>query len=912
MFDFVNPAYMAAGAALISAPIIIHLINRMRYKRIRWAAMEFLLKSQKRNRRRLIIEQLILLALRCLLVALAGFLVARFIGGTLNQAERETDHFIVIDDTLSLRDRWKEEGDEKNAFDGAKKKVLEIAKEALNANSKQYLHVVTLSNLDNELKINESGKGRLNQQSYRELEAKLNDMTASRLHVRPADGIKWAREQQVDQNHDRKLHFISDLRVVDWTGPEVDNLNKMLDGFTSSGGKVYLFDIAHPYRSERQPVALNHENIGISDFRPETRFTAANQPVQFTATIKNYSAAKKNVFFNVKVDGTIRFEATQPIEINEGESKHSFLLLFNKPGYNMISAALQEKDQSGIPDDNIRVAVIKVEAQVPILMIDGGEDQPNGAHKDTYYLQKLFVDAARGYQIVGKTRDDLETLELTPDRFPCIYLLNVPTLSEKAVKRLENYVEQGGRVAIFLGDRVQPSVYNKLLYADGAGLFPVPLETQLPPRIDGETKFKRMFEGQYQIFIRDDAHPIFKDVSDPKIKEGFKFLSIDQYWPAVARFRWNADPAKVHELVTLPNRKDMSAYSTRAGEVLKAIPRNEPKFEKYEKVLKRYHDLIQRATADNELYPLAGALDQFLTDQGDQRDLVARPNLQEFWALPENAQLRNEVQSLRDTVTYGDPLVFTKAFGKGQTVVFMTTAGKQWNDWAGGGLASATWPIVMLSLQRYLTSATDESSRTLGTPLDIALDADSYEDHARISFQAAPGEEKEGAAAAAGADGTVRELETIAGKEEGKQLRFSFPKTREPGVYYVSIKGKAKANDPKEPSPYDEAFVYNVDTEAEGNLKRAPRDMLESGGSSAQSHGQVALITPDMRLTDILAPKRKDMSEAPWLYLIILICLIVEQALAVHLSFHLKGNEAQLPPGVTGEGRTPIPTTDAA
>ena len=58
---FLHPWYMVAGGALVSAPILIHLINRMRFKRIRWAAMEFLLKSQKRNRRRLIIEQLILL-----------------------------------------------------------------------------------------------------------------------------------------------------------------------------------------------------------------------------------------------------------------------------------------------------------------------------------------------------------------------------------------------------------------------------------------------------------------------------------------------------------------------------------------------------------------------------------------------------------------------------------------------------------------------------------------------------------------------------------------------------------------------------------------------------------------------------------------------------------------------------------
>ena len=72
---FLNPGFLFIAAALISVPIIIHLINRMRFKRIRWAAMEFLLKAQKRTRRRLIIEQLLLLALRCLLIALVGILV---------------------------------------------------------------------------------------------------------------------------------------------------------------------------------------------------------------------------------------------------------------------------------------------------------------------------------------------------------------------------------------------------------------------------------------------------------------------------------------------------------------------------------------------------------------------------------------------------------------------------------------------------------------------------------------------------------------------------------------------------------------------------------------------------------------------------------------------------------------------
>src|SRR5439155_3515178 len=131
---FLNPTNMVIGGALISSPIIIHLINRMRFKRVRWAAMEFLLKSQKRNRRRLIIEQLLLLALRILLVLLAGLLVARFLGFSFAGIfqPRNTLHVVILDDRLSMNDHWKgEDGENKTAFDVGKQVIeKEIAKNA--------------------------------------------------------------------------------------------------------------------------------------------------------------------------------------------------------------------------------------------------------------------------------------------------------------------------------------------------------------------------------------------------------------------------------------------------------------------------------------------------------------------------------------------------------------------------------------------------------------------------------------------------------------------------------------------------------------------------------------------------------------------------------------------------------------
>src|SRR6266542_860932 len=147
MFDlFLNPWAMAAGTLLISSPIIIHLINRMRYRRVRWAAMEFLLKSQKRNRRRIIIEQIILLLLRILLVLLIGFLLARFLGA-LAGPQQNTIHIVVVDDTPSMGDFDREDGQPRDAFRQAKKVVGEIAELSSQASTPQGMVILKLSEL---------------------------------------------------------------------------------------------------------------------------------------------------------------------------------------------------------------------------------------------------------------------------------------------------------------------------------------------------------------------------------------------------------------------------------------------------------------------------------------------------------------------------------------------------------------------------------------------------------------------------------------------------------------------------------------------------------------------------------------------------------------------------------------------
>jgi hypothetical protein len=59
--SFLFPSLLAIGLPLVAVPILIHLINLRRQQRIRWAAMQFLLESQRRNRRWILLKQMLLL-----------------------------------------------------------------------------------------------------------------------------------------------------------------------------------------------------------------------------------------------------------------------------------------------------------------------------------------------------------------------------------------------------------------------------------------------------------------------------------------------------------------------------------------------------------------------------------------------------------------------------------------------------------------------------------------------------------------------------------------------------------------------------------------------------------------------------------------------------------------------------------
>ncbi|TWT96100.1 hypothetical protein Pla108_31820 [Botrimarina colliarenosi] len=106
--SFTFPALAVAGALLASLPIVIHLLNRRRRRRVAWAAMDFLLQSDRKNRTWVRLSEWLLLAARVVAIALAGLLAATpttldLLKGYFGQ--QRARHVVLLDDTCSMQRR---------------------------------------------------------------------------------------------------------------------------------------------------------------------------------------------------------------------------------------------------------------------------------------------------------------------------------------------------------------------------------------------------------------------------------------------------------------------------------------------------------------------------------------------------------------------------------------------------------------------------------------------------------------------------------------------------------------------------------------------------------------------------------------------------------------------------------------
>ena len=419
----------------------------------------------------------------------------------------------------------------------------------------------------------------------------------------------------------------------------------------------------------------------------------------------------------MRVNGQPREDSSLTIvDLKPGINQATFTATFDQLGINQVSATV-ESEESGLAVDNVRYATVECRPKSPILFIEGDLANRAKPESDAYYLRALFIDAAKGFDIVERGVQELEQPSL--EQYPCIFVLNVPRLNEKARANLEAYARAGGGVFFALGDAVDADFYNQRLYDDGRGLFPCPLESKPTAKLTDVQKVERIFDPAMppKMFPRSDTHSIlnriYREDKNHESNTYLRFLLIDQYFP-VPRARWNVAPGSVDEILTLPNYRSIDDYKESTQQLLNQIPVDDAKYATFSKALKDHQRRIKDTLANGkQLYQLAAAIDGLLTDSADPRD-PGKPDLRTFWQQPAMIELGEKFARLMESVRFGDPLLVGKRFGRGPVLAYLTTAGSAWNDFPNGP-ARPYFVMLMLEVQRFLAGAGFESNRVVGS-----------------------------------------------------------------------------------------------------------------------------------------------------------------------------------------------------
>src|SRR5262249_35236884 len=102
-------------------------------------------------------------------------------------------------------------------------------------------------------------------------------------------------------------------------------------------------------------------------------------------------------------------------------------------------------------------------------------------HQDELFFLRFALTAAPEGQkepFALRTIGPAEVAGTDLGPFPLVVLANVERLSEQAVEKLEDHVAAGGKLLVFLGDKIDPVFYNATLAGAGrrhGGLLPARL-----------------------------------------------------------------------------------------------------------------------------------------------------------------------------------------------------------------------------------------------------------------------------------------------------------------------------------------------------------------------------------------------------------------------------------------------------
>ena len=535
MLSFDASTFAIAGAVAAAGPIIIHLLNRRRFKTVSWAAMDFLREALERNRRVLHFRDILLLALRIMAVVLFGLVLARpFFKGS---AAGALWHAVLLGFCLlltfgaaiALATSAAKPGRAKLAaislllvgLLGSGFGLMGIARQAsasadAAASARAPVHAVIVIDNSRSMGVEALGGTLLDRAKGKATEFVDSLPPESRITVLPLagsedqsftlnaypnkedarrqlervklvdtdGGVRAGLEQadqacqQVPDLPSKRVVLITDLQASAWRTGVSEELLKRLSG-------MQIVDV--------NTAAAN--NVWVSGFHLEDGLASAEVPCRLLARIEasgtgDGTGNSFEVQARLLIDGNE--VASRAVELSPGQSReveftHQFDVVADpsKPGSIVATLVVQSELQSTdqLPADNRQQIVIPIVASLPVVFVDQFGDQENLEKNkigETYALRHLMAPRSssdksqRRLIHIEHIRPEQLTQELL-ETARLVVVAGIERPDESMIPLLREYVQQGGPLVILAGGLFDPVSWQERAWLDGKGILPAPL-----------------------------------------------------------------------------------------------------------------------------------------------------------------------------------------------------------------------------------------------------------------------------------------------------------------------------------------------------------------------------------------------------------------------------------------------------
>ena len=504
--SFVHPGIAVVTMGLALVPLLIHLINRRRYRREPWAAMMFLLKAHRRSRRRLWWEQWLLLALRTLAVVLIGVAIARPYArrsGPASALDRpQHDRVIIVDDSLSMQAR---RADGRSAFEAAQAIAIDLLDKTRPGDGIGLFTASAPPRRWMEQPVHDARAVRRMIESLR-CSARTTALEPAIEHASELLGRGDAIEG------DREVYVITDMTK---SSLPRDRTQSRTATATTNIDRLLFIDAGPQERS----------NLAISNLRCDNPVVSTHVSVRLGFDVLNHgdrpiSGARVELRHN---DRAVKILKLDPLPA--GKTLHHWAyLVFDAPGHHSITASLMTPSPDALEIDNTCHLALHVPPELPVLLVEG-DPGAEPARQSLFYCRvalstHLREDGDRFIRIRTVSPGELEG-ELLGD-YASIVLGNVNRLAEKTWARLERYVRAGGGLMIFLGGRISQDDYISQVASHDkeTGVIPIQLASQVQyDENDRPATFT----------ITDPNHPLLADFAGHD-RGGLLSAHIRRYW----------------------------------------------------------------------------------------------------------------------------------------------------------------------------------------------------------------------------------------------------------------------------------------------------------------------------------------------------------------------------------------------